>query len=198
MASGMTGHNRFARDDAGLAFRDVACARGGRMVFEGVSVEIGPGDALLVTGPNGAGKSSLVRIAAGLLAPAAGTVERRGAVALLGEGSALDPDLALGRALGFWAKIDGGSAKPMAVGLDHLASVPVRLLSTGQRRRAGLARVAASGAGLWLLDEPANGLDAAAVATLEALVAEHRARGGVALVATHQPIALPGARVLQL
>jgi heme exporter protein A len=85
-----------------------------------------------------------------------------------------------------------------AVGLADLAPVPVRLLSTGQRRRAALARVVASGAPVWLLDEPANGLDAASVALLEGLIARHRAAGGIALVATHLPIALPDARAVAL
>ncbi|MEI9926405.1 MAG: heme ABC exporter ATP-binding protein CcmA [Sphingomonas sp.] len=181
---------------AALTFRDVTCARGGRMLFEGLSFALGPGGAALVTGANGAGKSSLVRVAAGLLAPLAGTIECTGA-ALLAEQAALDPELTLAGGLGFWAGIDGRAgavrAALAAVGLDALAQVPVRLLSTGQRRRAGLARVVASGAGVWLLDEPANGLDAASVTTLEALIAVHRAGGGVALVATHLPIDLPDA-----
>lgn len=177
-----------------LALRDIACARGGRMLFEGLNLVLGAGEAALVTGPNGAGKSSLVRVAAGLLAPVVGSVERRD-TALLGEHAALDPELPLGRALGFWAGIDGGAVEPAlaAVGLADLAEVPVRFLSTGQRRRAGLARVVASRATLWLLDEPANGLDAASVTMLEGLIAGHRAGGGAVLVATHLPVALPGA-----
>ena len=175
-----------------LAFRDVACARGGRMLFEGLNLDLAAGGAALVTGPNGAGKSSLVRVAAGLLAPAAGTVAR-GDCALLGEHAALDPELSLRKALGFWAGLDGGTVALAAVGLGELAEVPVRFLSTGQRRRAGLARVVASGATLWLLDEPANGLDAASVTLLEALIAAHRAGGGAVLVATHLPVDLPGA-----
>jgi heme exporter protein A len=184
-----------------LRFDGVACARGGRMLFEGLSFALGPGEAALVTGPNGAGKSSLVRVAAGLLPPAGGSVES-GAGALLAEQAALDPELPLARALGFWAGLDGRSdaiADALAaVGLAGLGRIPVRYLSTGQRRRAGIARVVASGAPLWLLDEPANGLDAASVAVLEALVAGHRANGGAALVATHLPIALPGAHEIAL
>ena len=178
-----------------LAFRDVACARGGRMLFEGLSFEIEAGGECLVTGPNGAGKSSLVRVAAGLLAPAAGSVERGCLPALLSESAALDPELPLAGALGFWASLDGGAVHPAlaAVGLADLAQVPVRFLSTGQRRRAAIARVLASGSKLWLLDEPANGLDAASVTILEGLIAAHRAAGGATLVATHLPVDLPGA-----
>jgi heme exporter protein A len=178
-----------------LAFRDVACARGGRTLFEGLNLDLGAGDAALVSGPNGVGKSSLVRVAAGLLVPASGNVERGCVPALLSESPALDPELPLAGALGFWASLDGGPVAPAlaAVGLADLAEVPVRFLSTGQRRRAAIARVLASGSKLWLLDEPANGLDAASVTTLERLIAAHRAGGGAVLVATHLPIALPGA-----
>jgi heme exporter protein A len=186
---------------ASLRFAGVTCERGGRVLFEGLSFAILPGEACLVTGPNGAGKSSLVRLAAGLLAPAAGTVEAAPS-ALLAEQAALDPELALAKALGFWAGLDGRSdAVPGAldaVGLGDLAQVPVRYLSTGQRRRAGIARVVASGAPLWLLDEAANGLDAASVGVLEALIAAHRTRGGAALVATHLPVALPDAQTIAL
>ncbi len=180
-----------------LALADIACVRGGRTVFEGVSVDLAPGAAAVVTGPNGVGKSSLIRIAAGLLEPAAGTVARDGDQALLGEASALDPERTLKAALGWWAALDGrGDAVAAAlddVGLGALADVPVRWLSTGQRKRAGLARVIAGGAPIWLLDEPANGLDADAVAMLARLVARHRAGGGIAVVATHLAIDLPDA-----
>lgn len=183
--------------NAALAFRDVACLRGGRLLFEGVSFALAPGGAALVSGPNGAGKSSLIRMAAGLLPPLAGRIEGEGARALLNEAAALDPELSLAAALGFWAGIDerpGAVPDALeAVGLAEIARVPVRLLSTGQRRRAAFARVMASGAPVWLLDEPANGLDLASVARLETLIAAHRAGGGIALVATHLPMALPGA-----
>lgn len=171
-------------------------------MFEGLDLALTAGEAALVTGPNGAGKSSLIRIAAGLLAPAAGSVAGEGARALMAEMPALDPELPLGAALRFWAGIDGRrmavGAALAALGLAGLAPVPVRLLSTGQRRRAALARVVASGAPVWLLDEPANGLDAGSVALLEDLIARHRAAGGIALVATHLPIALPQARLVAL
>ena len=185
-----------------LAFEGVSGARGGRVLFAGLSFALGASDAALVTGPNGAGKSTLVRIAAGLLAPASGRVAVDGDRALLTEAHALDPELPLARAVGFWAGMDGrrDAAGPAlaALALEAFAAVPVRLLSTGLRRRAAMARVIASGAGLWLLDEPANGLDAAAVARLETAIAQHRAGGGMALIATHLPVALPGAVAVEL
>lgn len=184
----------------GIAFQNVSCARGGRMLFEGLSFALTPGGAALVVGQNGVGKSSLIRVAAGLLPPASGRVEGEGARALLGDAVALDPELGLERALAFWARIDGGdvSVALEAVNLAALAQVPVRLLSTGQRRRAGLARIVASKAPIWLLDEPANGLDDASVRLLERLIADHRAGGGIAIVATHLPIAVTGAQEIAL
>lgn len=188
-----------------LTFETVGCVRGGRPLWEGLSFTCEAGGAVVVTGANGAGKSSLIRVAAGLLAPAAGKVTIAGRCALLAEAAALDGDRALRSALLFWARLDGvADAKGrianalVALDLSALADVPVRLLSTGQRRRAALARVVASAAPVWLLDEPANGLDAAAVARLGTLIAEHRAAGGLALVATHLPLAAPGAQDLAL
>lgn len=185
-----------------LHLEKVACVRGGRMLFSGLDLALDAGGAALVSGPNGIGKSSLLRLAAGLLKPFSGRVERAGGVALLAEDHALDPERPLAKALDFWAGIDGGrdrlSAAIERVGLGGLEPVPVRFLSTGQRKRAGLARMIASGAGLWLLDEPANGLDGDGVAMLEALIAEHRAGGGIALVASHSLIALPDAKPIRL
>ena len=178
-----------------LALRQVACVRGGRLLFEGLDLALEPGGAALVTGPNGAGKSSLIRLAAGLLPAAAGSVARGGAAALADDNVSLDPRPTLARALGFWARIDGADPAPAmsAMGIEPLRDVPVRMLSTGQRKRALLARLIASGAPLWLLDEPANGLDAEGQKRLEAAVAAHRAAGGAILAASHQPLDLPGA-----
>ncbi|HYI49071.1 MAG TPA: ATP-binding cassette domain-containing protein [Allosphingosinicella sp.] len=169
--------------------------RGGRLLFEGLSLVLGPGEAALVTGPNGAGKSSLIRLAAGLLRPASGRVERAQA-ALADEHLALDERQRLGPALAFWVGDPSGGIETM--GLSPLADVPVRILSTGQRKRAALARVVASGAPLWLLDEPANGLDSDGLARLEAAMAAHRAAGGAILAASHQSLDLPGAEAVRL
>jgi heme exporter protein A len=178
-----------------LALDRVACVRGGRLLFEGLSLNLGPGEAALVTGPNGVGKSSLIRLAAGLLRPAAGKADRAGA-ALADEHLALDERQPLGSALAFWAPAPGPAMAML--GIAHLADVPVRMLSAGQRKRAALARVAASGAPLWLLDEPGNGLDADGLARLEAAMAAHRAGGGAILAASHQPLGLDGAATVRL
>lgn len=185
---------------AALVADRLACSRGGRELFSDVSFRLAVGEALFVSGPNGVGKSSLLRLLAGLLAPASGRVEAVGGVALADEHPALDLTQPLAKALGFWAALDRGDALAGlgAVGLSHLARVPVRMLSTGQKRRATLARTVASGADIWLLDEPANGLDAAAVTMLEGLIVAHRARGGIAVVASHQPMLVPDAQALVL
>ncbi|GAA5061927.1 heme ABC exporter ATP-binding protein CcmA [Erythrobacter westpacificensis] len=183
-----------------LAASDLACRRGERLLFRGLSLDIVGGQALHVTGSNGTGKSSLIRILAGLLRPYAGEVERQGSTGLLDQTMALDEHLPLGRALAFWAGLDGAIADSVLIrlGLADLLDVPVRYLSTGQRKRAALARLLGQNAQVWLLDEPLNGLDRDAVALVEALIAEHIAGGGLALVASHQPIAVPGMAVLDL
>lgn len=171
-----------------LRFENVACRRGGRLLFEDLNLELGPGEALHLGGPNGSGKSSLIRLAAGLLRADAGKIER-GELALADEALALDRELPLRRALAFWIS-DAGRLDQAFNALDllRLSDVPVRLLSTGQAKRATLARVAASGLPLWLLDEPLNGLDCDGVERLEALIASHRAEGGAVLAASHAPL----------
>ncbi len=169
-----------------LRFYHVACVRGGRLLFEGLDLALGAGEAVHLTGANGSGKSSLIRLAAALLQPTAGWIERDGSVALADEHLALDRELPLIRALDFWG---GGSVAALErLGIAHLAEVPVRLLSTGQARKARLARVLAAGAPVWLLDEPLNGLDTDGADRLTAAIASHRGAGGAVIAASHQPL----------
>lgn len=173
----------------------LACRRGERLLFRRLSFRLAPGDACHVTGANGAGKTTLIRALAGLTKPYAGEVRREGALALLDERTGLDPDLPLGRALAFWFGMDSASdaAAIMArLRLEVLAEVPVRYLSTGQRKRAALARVLGQAAPIWLLDEPLSGLDTASQGLVAELVRAHCAGGGIALVASHQPLDVPG------
>lgn len=165
----------------------LALVRGGRLLFEGLDIELEPGDALHVIGPNGSGKSSLIRLIAGLLRPNAGRIERT-AAALADEGLALDRELPLGRALSFWKGPRLAEAMT-AFHLDELAHVPVRMLSTGQAKRARLARVMASDAKLWLLDEPLNGLDRLSIGQLNQAISSHRESGGALLAASNAPLA---------
>lgn len=196
----MEGSDRFAQDIR-LAAHSLACRRGERLLFKGLSMTLGPGEAFHVTGANGSGKTTLIRTLAGLAQPYAGAVEAVGNVGLLDERPALDPDLALRRALRFWERVDGGAggdAIHARLGLQRLLDVPVRYLSTGQRKRAALAVLMGRGVPIWLLDEPLSGLDAGAIAIVTDLIAEHVAGGGIALVASHQPLAVPDLKCLAI
>ena len=182
-----------------LAAHDLACRRGDRLLFRGLSFALEAGEALLVVGANGIGKSSLLRQLAGLMRPFAGSVEREGMVGLIDERLALDEEIGLAEALRFWRKIDSASENGLAqMGLSGLADVPVRYLSTGQRKRAAFARLITAAPPVWLLDEPLNGLDSDGHALVEQLVADHRAKGGICVAASHQAIAMPDAATLQL
>ncbi len=176
-----------------LAADRLACFRGGRLLWRNLSMRVSAGDAVQVGGANGIGKSSLLRMLAGLHPPAGGSIARSAAIALIDESHALDPELPLASALAFWAALDGGDTRTVLTALDrlaiaHLAAVPVRILSTGQKKRAALARLLAADAPLWLLDEPGNGLDRDGIALLEALIAAHRVAGGGVVVASHLPL----------
>jgi len=178
---------------ARIAASGLACRRGDRLLFRGLSFTLEPGQALQVTGDNGIGKSSLLRLLAGLARPFSGAVTRQGAIGLVDERPALDPQLPLGRALGFWSRIDGRAPAGIEpLGLSALLDVPVRYLSTGQRKRAAMARLLGQDAAIWLLDEPLNGLDIHAAPLVEKMAARHCDKGGIVVVASHQRFALPG------
>ena len=192
----------------------MACIRGERPVFAGVSFRLERGGALVLVGPNGSGKSSLLRVLAGLLKRAGGTLAwdgapvdedwaaHRGRLHYVGHLDAVKPTLTVAENLDGWAQFRGAvRASPDALatlGIAELADVPGRFLSAGQKRRLALARVVATPAPLWLLDEPTVTLDSESAARVAAMIAAHRADGGMAIVATHGEIALDGAQRLDL
>lgn len=192
--------------------RDLACIRGERAVFAGLSFALAPGAALLLTGSNGAGKSTLLRVLAGLLAAAEGQLLWDGEdvaadraaharrLRYLSHQDALKPALTARENLLFAGTVQGGDIQAAleAVGLGTLAELPARVLSSGQKRRLALARLALAPAALWLLDEPTTGLDAASVERLGLLLAQHRGQGGMVIAATHLPLPLPEAGELRL
>jgi heme exporter protein A len=191
---------------------DLACHRGGRDVFAGLSFAVAAGEALTVTGRNGAGKSSLLRTIVGLVRLAHGKLTLEGGdpeltiaeqAHYLGHQDALKPSLTVGENLRFWADFlgaPGADIQPAlaAVGLDELADLPAAYLSAGQRRRLSIARLLAVKRPIWLLDEPTSTLDAAAQDRLAGVMRTHLAEGGLILAASHGPIGLENARELRL
>jgi heme exporter protein A len=186
----------------------LTCVRGERLVFRALDFVVAPGEALVVQGPNGAGKSSLLRLAAGLLRPAAGSLTwnrapvdadpdaHRARLAYVGHLDAVKPALTARENLAFWSRLAGGGADIgpalAAMGLGALAEVRAQFLSAGEKRRLNLARLAACPAPLWLLDEPTVSLDQAGVARFTELARAHLANGGLIMAATHLPLDLPG------
>lgn len=183
-----------------LAVTDLACRRGDRLLFKGLSFALAAGEALHVVGANGLGKSSLLRILAGLLRPFAGAVDRLDGAALLDHNLPLDEHLPLGRALDLYRDMIGGCgpAQREYFGLTQLADVPVRYLSTGQRKRAACLLSNPYCSPIWLLDEPLSGLDAHWTNVFAEEFEGHRANGGLIVVASHQPVPLANLRTLDL
>ncbi len=191
---------------------DLACRRGGREVFAGVSFCVAAGEALTISGRNGAGKSSLLRLVCGLLRIARGRLTIEGGddeltigeqAHYLGHQDALKPSLSVAENLRFWTGYLGDAAGDLAVplttvGLDQLADLPAAYLSAGQKRRLSIARLIAVKRKLWLLDEPTSALDVTAQARLTDLMQAHLADGGLILAATHSALGLDNAQQLQL
>jgi heme exporter protein A len=195
-----------------LSATDLACRRGERDVFAGVSFSVASGESLTIRGRNGAGKSSLLRMMAGLVRVAGGQLSLEGGdpeltlgeqAHYLGHLDALKPSLSVEENLRFWSAFLGAAAADLdeplrAVGLDSLSNLPAAYLSAGQRRRLSIARLLTVKRPLWLLDEPTSTLDAAAQVRLGEIMQAHLAGGGIILAATHGPLQLDGARDLNL
>ena len=187
-----------------LSGRGVRCVRGGREVFAGLDFEAASGEVLAVTGANGSGKTSLLRLIAGLLAPAAGSIALDGGAAeltlpeqahYLGHRDALKPALSVLENLAFWRDFLGGDvfdagASLTSVGLGHTTHLPAAYLSAGQRRRLSLARLLTVRRPVWLLDEPTAALDAAGQRLFAGLMRDQLARGGLIIAATHGPLGI--------
>ena len=200
-----------------LEAHDLAARRGTARLFSGLSLAVGAGTALVVTGANGRGKTTLLRMLAGLTLPEAGDIRLdgvrvaafapalRAAVTFAGHALALKDELSARENLASLVALSGASASAddLDVALERVAlgaraHLAARVLSQGQRRRVGLARLALSRRRVWILDEPVTALDAAGAGLLAELVAAHLDRGGLAVASTHAPLALPASRTRTL
>jgi heme exporter protein A len=191
-----------------LTAENLACVRGERRLFDGLSFRLGAAQALAVEGANGAGKTSLLRLIAGFLAPAAGRVvvktgetesddadERGRLVGWLGHLDGLKPQMTVQEQLAFYARLYGVHDADLPgllaqVGLARQSELPCRYLSAGQKRRLALARLLASHRPLWLLDEPFAALDASGQDMVAQVMAHHCGEGGMIIAATHDPLGL--------
>ncbi len=191
-----------------LTAEKLACARGERRLFDGLSFRVRAGQALAVEGANGAGKTSLLRLIAGFLAPVSGRIlvktgesesddaeERGRLVGWLGHLDGLKPQMTVLEQLTFYARLHAVHGADLGatlaqVGLARQAELPCRYLSAGQRRRLALARLLVSRRPLWLLDEPFAALDTAGQGLVAGLMARHCGEGGIIIAATHDPLGL--------
>jgi heme exporter protein A len=191
----------------------LAGERGGETIFSGISFDLGQGTALIVTGPNGVGKSTLLRVLAGLLPVASGAMRFEGggerfpdvqsALHYLGPMNAMKTALTVEENLSFWRSFNGeprlGVAEALdRVGLATIGHLPFGYLSTGQRRRASIARLLVSHRPLWLLDEPTSGFDKASENRFAGLMQAHLEEGGIIVAATHLALGLDGVKTLEM
>jgi heme exporter protein A len=187
----------------------LSCVRGGRTLYDGLSFSLRDGEAILVIGPNGSGKTSLLRQVAGLLPLDAGSIAFEGGEAVseeahyVGHLPACKDALTAGENLEFWRELYGRPRHPVEAALEilrlsSLKDLQARVLSAGQKRRLALARLVAIQRPLWLLDEPDAALDTEGRATLLHLLGEHRAKGGMAIVASHGTLNVSPARAIDL
>ena len=182
--------------------QNLSCMRGERLVFSGLDFTVEPGSVLALTGNNGSGKTSLLRVMAGLTHPIAGELawhdgsvadnpeQHHNRINFVGHLDAVKAALSVYENLQIWASLNGGTDKTISIafkkmGLKGLENTPGRYLSAGQKRRVSLARLVASHAKLWLLDEPTIALDPASVDALRDLITEHRNNGGMTIVANN-------------
>ena len=193
-----------------LKAQDLTCERGGRIVFADLAFTVASGELMQITGPNGSGKSSLLRLAAGLNEASRGSLTLTGGhgelsigqqAHLIAHQDAVKTALTVAENLGFWQGFLGGGDVHVAMAafdLTRLAYYPAGLLSAGQKRRLALARLALIPRVLWLLDEPATGLDTASQQLLSDVMSAQLQKGGMILAATHVPLGLEPQRTLQL
>lgn len=180
---------------AALVVSDLAVQRGGVVLLQGLDFTVQPGRALVLRGPNGVGKTSLLRTLAGLQLPVRGRVEGAGEdAAYASHADGVKAQLTVHENLEFWAGVHGRALDDSIFALFDLSPLRHRLaglLSAGQRRRLGLARLAVAGRRVLLLDEPTVSLDAASVARFVGWLDEgHLAGGGIAVIATHIDLGL--------
>ena len=206
-----------ASSTAALEARAISCVRGERELFSNLDLQVFTGQCLHIRGENGVGKTSLLRLLTGLASPEAGEVlwngnaikkeasEYHSKLLFLGHRDALKEDLSALENLRLYAAIDGitlseqdAFASLWRFGLKGREDLSVSCLSAGQKKRVLMARMLTRRAQVWILDEPFNALDAHAVQELQALIAEHLESNGLVVLTSHQPLAIPGLRVLDL